>query len=114
MTKSVKQGFVSALHVPIWSEEVFFGQACATEKEAKVSAAEAFLSNPAVIEAAAKLPPPAWKTRKHVREENKDTLRSLSNSKKSRFAEELKEASKERFNSFREEGCGNAFWDGVA
>ena len=51
-------GFRAKLHVPIWTNGVFEGEQCSSQKEAERTAAECFLRDPHVVRAAATLPPP--------------------------------------------------------
>ena len=113
-TKSVPQGFVSKLVVPVWSDsQSYFGQACATEKAAEVSAAQAFLADPEVIETASNLPPPMWKIRRCMRDQHKATVQSLSGSRKTKAVQKATQAAHDRYNKYRD-SCRTAIWDGVA
>ena len=114
-TKSVQQGFVSKLVVSVWSHsQSYFGQARETEKAAEVSAAEAFLVDQDVIEAANHLPPPMSKVRQFERDKQKGMVQSLSGFKKTKAVRQIKQAAHDTYNQFRDDGCGTAMWDGVA
>ena len=53
-----EKGFLAYISAPEWSNGLYYGEICETEKEAEVSAARNFISCPQVIRAAKHLPPP--------------------------------------------------------
>lgn len=113
-TKSVQQGFVSKLVVPVWSDsQSYFGQACENQKAAEVSAAEAFLADPQVMETANQLPPPMWKVRRCERDKQKGIIQSSSGSRKTKAVQKSTQAARDRYNQYRD-SCRTATWDGVA
>lgn len=62
-----KEGFVVSVTVWGWSNDRYWGTPCNDVKSAKDAAVRAFLSDPEVIDAASKLPPPTKLVRQHVR-----------------------------------------------
>ena len=102
-TMQVNQSFVSILVVLISScfQQSFTGQPCGTEKDAEVSAARAFLSDGEVRAAARNLPPPMWKIRHFIRDQNKEELQSSSNRKKTKLTEDVKQQTVERYEGLR-------------
>jgi len=113
-TKSVQQGFVSKLVVSVWSHsQSYFGQARETEKAAEVSAAEAFLADPDVMEIANQLPPPMWKVRQFERDKQKEHIQSSRGSGKTNSVQESTQTAHDTYNQYQGR-CRTAFSDGVA
>ena len=98
-----KCGFRAKLHVPIWSQQVFQGDWRNSPKEAEVSAAEQFVADLDVREAAANLPAPL----KVIKYWNR-----LHDTRNTGAA--VHERSRHEYNNQRNRGCRMALWDGKA
>ena len=98
-----KCGFRATLHVPIWGQQVFQGDWRNSPKEAEVSAAEQFVADKDVREAAANLPAPV----KRIKYWNK-----LHD--KTSTSQEVHERSRREYSDQQNRGLRMAFWDGKA
>lgn len=103
----------SKLRTPSLFNQTFEGQRKPRWFKAELSACEAFLQDPTVLEIAEKLPPSATKVRRYVQCKltgwKKDLIERGINVKLV-----IEEAKAELFSRFQSMGCRTALWDGNA
>ena len=114
----VQGGFYATLTVPAWDGEIFVGSICDTEKEAERSAAKVFCEDPAVVEAAANLPPPMWALNMQARNDMQNTFGTIKSMPSRWIQQAASEACRQRahgeYAAYRDAGCRNALWDGYS
>ncbi|CAK9103605.1 Annexin A6 [Durusdinium trenchii] len=107
-TRPSPGGFVGALHVPSWNDNVVYeGEEREDENEAERSAAEAFISDPEVIAAANRLPPPVGFIENELRKQ------MISNNQRPCYRA-IFQKSHQYYLTYRERGCDNVLWSGNA
>ena len=105
-------GVVCSLHVPAWrSGAIFVGRACEAPSQAEISAAEIFLEDTEVLEAAERLRPPMCVVQHHTRE-TKSQREDLRNS--GQVQQVRKEMANQKYHGFQTKGFRTAVWDGKA
>ena len=100
-------GFKATLHAPVWSENVFEGEICGTQKEAEISAAACFLAGSDVVEAARLLPAPL-KIIKFWNKFNEAGDQTIAGKRRRIDPNDIRH----QYNEQREQGCRMAVWDG--
>lgn len=100
-------GVRATLHAPVWSDNVFEGEICDTQKEAEVSAAACFLADSDVVEAARLLPAPL-KVIKFWNKFNEAGDQMIAGKRRRCNPNDIRH----QYNEQREQGCRMAVWDG--
>ena len=103
-------GVVCSLHVPAWrSGAIFVGRACEAPSPAEISAAEIFLEDTEVLEAAERSPPPMCVVQ-HQSRETKSQREDLRNS--GQIQQVRNEMANQKYHGFQTKGFRTAVWDG--
>eukprot|EP00435_Cladocopium_sp_Y103_P024643 s2998_g6.t1 len=105
-------GHICSLTVGVWSNDVYGGVPCSHYKQAQNEAAKAFLSDPAVVEAAAYLPPTVAAVRQYFNK--KMIFEQEEHVPISQRKPEVEKRVHEYISECLQNGCRNAFTDGRA
>ena len=109
-----EDGFVATLKVPAWFDKTYRGTNRPKEKAAEASAAAAFTSDPEVVEAASKLPPPVWSLIGKAKHDASGSKPFVTGSQLQQFERAVRQKAHEDYNIYRDSGYRTAMWDGNA
>ena len=112
--EAVEDGFVATLKVPAWFDKIYHGMQSSKEKAAEASAAAAFTSDPEVVEAASKLPPPVWSLIGKAKHDASGSKPFMTGSQLQQFERAVRQKARDDYNIYRDFGHRNALWDGNA